>query len=97
MLEKNISLVKLSQLTGIEKGNLSTIVNGKGNPTLKTLIAIANALDANITEFFEKAEPTMKVMFTCPCCGKMYDISITEHQQTSKPSVGERQSEEKLP
>ena len=59
MLEKNIPLVKLSELVGIEKGNLSAIVNDKRNPTLKTLLIIAKALEVDITELFVKpSKPT---------------------------------------
>ena len=35
--EKNMSLVTLSEKTGIEKGNLSAISNNKKNPTVETL------------------------------------------------------------
>ena len=75
MLEKNIPLVKLSQLVGIEKGNMSAIVNGKGNPTLKTLFIIANALGANITELFEKPEH-QPVVSVCPHCDKPITAEI---------------------
>ena len=87
MQEKNIPLVKLSEMVGIEKGNLSAVVNDKRNPTLKTLLTIAKALEVDVTELFvkpEKTEPLMKVQFTCPCCGKMYDIEIREHPQQPK-------------
>ena len=72
MLEKNVPLVKLSELVGIEKGNLSAIVNDKRNPTLKTLLTIAKALNVNITELFEKPEvpETQPSISVCPHCGK---------------------------
>lgn len=52
--EKNMSLVSLSEKTGIEKGNLSAIANNKKNPTVETLSKIAGALNIPITELFEK-------------------------------------------
>ena len=52
--EKNMSLVSLSEKTGIEKGNLSAIANNKKNPTVETLAKIAGALNIPITELFEK-------------------------------------------
>ena len=52
--EKNMSLVSLSEKTGIEKGNLSAIANNKKNPTVETLSKIASALEISVTELFEK-------------------------------------------
>lgn len=72
MLEKNVPLVKLSELVGIEKGNLSAIVNDKRNPTLKTLLIIAKALEVDITELFDKPEQPEQqpAVAVCPHCGK---------------------------
>lgn len=66
--EKNMSLVSLSEKTGIEKGNLSAIANNKKNPTVETLSKIANALEISITELFEK--PYNGLYGVCPHCGK---------------------------
>lgn len=49
--EKKITLDKLSELTGIDKGDLSKIENGKSNPTYKTLQTIAKALKIEILPF----------------------------------------------
>lgn len=51
--EKNMSLVALSEKTGIEKGNLSSIANNKKNPTMETLSKIAKALEISLAELFE--------------------------------------------
>lgn len=51
--EKNMSLVTLSEKTGIEKGNLSAISNNKKNPTVETLSKIAKALQISLAELFE--------------------------------------------
>lgn len=53
--EKGISLTILSELTGIEKGNLSAIVNEKKNPTLDTLEKIANGLEVSLRDLFISA------------------------------------------
>ena len=54
--EKNMSLVTLSEKTGIEKGNLSAISNNKKNPTVETLSKIAKALQISLAELFESAQ-----------------------------------------
>lgn len=43
-----MSLSDISRKTGIDKGRLSLIENGKANPTIGTLEKIAAVLDAKI-------------------------------------------------
>ena len=50
---KNITLVKLSTLTGIGKSTLNNMENGKVSPTLKQMEAIAKALEVRITDLYE--------------------------------------------
>jgi transcriptional regulator with XRE-family HTH domain len=47
-IEKGISLTRLSELTEIDKGDLSKIENEKGNPTIKTLKKIADKLGCEL-------------------------------------------------
>lgn len=51
--DKNVTLVKLAELTGISKSALNNIENEKVSPTLDELEAIAKALDARITDLFD--------------------------------------------
>lgn len=51
--DKRISLVKLSQMTGISKSTLNNIENEKVSPTVAELEAIAKALDVRITDLFD--------------------------------------------
>lgn len=51
--DKNVTLVKLAELTGISKSALNNIENGKVSPTLNELEAIAKALDTRITDLFD--------------------------------------------
>lgn len=67
--EKNMSLVSLSEKTGIEKGNLSAIANNKKNPTVETLSKIANALEVPMWQLFASPEEVGGNTFTCPKCG----------------------------
>lgn len=49
---RNISIYKLSKLTGLDDGMLNRIINGKTtNPQMTTVVKIAKALDLNEHEF----------------------------------------------
>lgn len=50
---KNVTLVKLSGLTGISKSTLNNIENGRVSPTIKQLEAIAKALGVKISDLYE--------------------------------------------
>lgn len=51
--DKRISLVKLSQMTGISKSTLNNIENEKVSPTMAELETIAIALNVRITDLFD--------------------------------------------
>ena len=51
--DKNVTLVKLSGLTGIGKSTLNTIENGRVSPTIKQLETIAKALGVKISDLYE--------------------------------------------
>jgi len=51
--KKDITLIKLAELTGISKSALNNIENEKVSPTLDELEAIAKALDTRITDLFD--------------------------------------------
>lgn len=44
MSENNIKQILIAQKAGLENSNLNRILNGKGNPTLKTLEKIENSI-----------------------------------------------------
>lgn len=51
--KKNISLYKLSKITGIARGYLSDLENNKKtNPSLSTMYKISVALNVNIRKLF---------------------------------------------
>lgn len=50
---KNVTLVKLSQKTGISKSTLNNIENERVYPTIIQLETIAKALDMRISELYE--------------------------------------------
>ena len=51
--DKNVTLVKLSGLTGIGKSTLNNIENGRVFPTIKQLETIAKALEVRISDLYE--------------------------------------------
>lgn len=52
-IDKKITLVKLSEMTGISKSTLNNIENEKVSPTMAELENIAKALNVKITDLFE--------------------------------------------
>ncbi len=54
--EHRMTMLDVTQKSGIMQEQLSPIENGKGNPTLRTLAKIAGAFDLKLSEFFEKLE-----------------------------------------
>ena len=49
---KNMKQYELSDLLGMDDGGLRKIESGRTNPTIKTLIRIANALEIDFVELF---------------------------------------------
>lgn len=50
--DKNFTLVKLSEKTGIGKSTLNNIENGKVYPTILQLESIARALNVKISDLY---------------------------------------------
>ncbi len=53
--KKNLTQEQLAEITGIEKGQISRIENGKYNLTLATINKIATALGAKVNFEFQPA------------------------------------------
>ena len=56
--QKNITVAKLAELTGLSIGMLSKIENGNTSPSLTTLRTLAQALSVPLTSFFREFEET---------------------------------------
>lgn len=65
--EKGKTITELADIMGINRVNLSNMVNG--NPTVETLNKIADALCVPVTELFEQPKND-SLSLTCPHCGK---------------------------
>ena len=48
---KGMSITELSELSGVSRPTIYSIENGEGS-TIRTLTALANALNVSINEFF---------------------------------------------
>jgi transcriptional regulator with XRE-family HTH domain len=59
---RNLSLEKLSQATGVSKGMLSQIENGNANPSISTLLKIANGLKMSFTTLLKERKPAIWVV-----------------------------------
>ena len=78
--ERGLKVKDVAEKMGITPIGLSQHINGK--PSVKVLENIAEAIGCDVVDFFDPKEqtvPVMKVQFTCPCCGRLYDIEIKEH------------------
>ena len=53
---KQLPQIELAVIVGIDRAYLSEIENGRTNPSINILYAIADALQINITELFKPAE-----------------------------------------
>ena len=71
--EKGKTITELADIMGINRVNLSNMVNG--NPTVETLNKIADALCVPVTELFERPKNDT-VSLTCPHCGKNINIKV---------------------
>jgi transcriptional regulator with XRE-family HTH domain len=55
-IARRLSLSELARATGIGKATLSAIENGRANPTVGTLAAVAGALRVPVAELLEQPE-----------------------------------------
>lgn len=51
--EKNITLDELSKLSGVSKTHINDIENNKKEPTLSIAVALAKALNVQLTDLFK--------------------------------------------
>lgn len=79
--EKGMTITELADKMGINRVNLSSMVNG--NPTVETLNKIADAIGCPVTELFEQPKKN-SLSITCPHCGKEIEI-ITKGKIPEKP------------
>lgn len=54
--ERELTVAQFAEMSGMSQSNISNYMNGNISPTLDTLYRIANSLEIEITELFEKKE-----------------------------------------
>ena len=73
--EKGMTITELAEKMGINRVNLSNMVNG--NPTVETLNKIADAIGCPVTELF--GQPNKDALtINCPHCGKSINIKVDD-------------------
>ena len=83
MKEKGMTSVRIAELVGMHKTNVSNIINGKQMPSVETLERFANALGVRFTELFilkEEITPQPPT-FICPHCGKPLDVVVQKKEK----------------
>ena len=71
--EKGMTITELADKMGINRVNLSNMVNG--NPTVETLNKIADAIGCPVTELFEQPKKDC-LSISCPHCGKSITLKV---------------------
>ena len=72
--ERGMTITELADKMGINRVNLSNMING--NPTVETLNKISNAIGCDISELFERPNSDTTTVLTCPKCGTK--LKVTE-------------------
>lgn len=75
---KGMTAKELAGKIGITEGALSQTLKEGANPSLKTLTAIATALNVEVAELFTTP---VEGSITCPYCGKPIALHPTTTQQ----------------
>ncbi|WP_027415158.1 helix-turn-helix domain-containing protein [Aneurinibacillus terranovensis] len=60
--ERNLSLDKVAEITGVSKAMLGQIERGESNPTVTTLWKIANGLHVSFSSLIEEEAPSITVI-----------------------------------
>ena len=71
--EKGVSQNELAERLNVTHATISVAISG--NPTLKTLSAIANALEVNVSDLIDESD---KDFVSCPYCGNKIQVSKKE-------------------
>ena len=54
MARKNLSINRLSEVTGMDRETISRAMRHGANPTIRTLFALSHALNVDISELFTR-------------------------------------------
>ena len=75
---KGITRIQIEDATGLKKGYLSDLFNGKSNPTVETLQKIADALKVEVWELFTSSISKEELTALIAHKGEFYRASTVE-------------------
>ncbi len=75
---KDITRIQIEDSTGLKKGYLSDLFNGKCNPTIETLQKIADALKVELWELFTSSTSQEELTALISHKGDFYKASTIE-------------------
>ncbi len=73
--EHGWTLEKVGKEIGVTKSGMTQVVSG--NPTLKTLEAVAGVLGIPVSELLRDDKATTTAGLVCPHCGKTIRVELT--------------------
>ena len=73
--EHGWTLEKVGNELNVKKSTMTKYVSASGNPTLKTLSAIAGVLGISVSELLRDGD-SPAAEFTCPHCGKPIHVKL---------------------
>ena len=74
--EHGWTLEKVGMELGATKSTMTKYVSATGNPTLKTLTAIAGVLGISVSELLSDDDATPTSGLVCPHCGKPIHVKL---------------------
>ena len=74
--EHGWTLEKVGMELGATKSTMTKYVSATGNPTLKTLTAIAGVLGISVSELLSDDDATPTSGLVCPHCGKPINVKL---------------------
>lgn len=78
MSARSVTSALLAEKVGISKVAVSNLVTGKSQPSLDTLMKMADVLNVTISELIGETEFTGAGYILCPHCGKKIKIEKGE-------------------
>ena len=93
---KQMTLLELSQKSGVALATLSRIENGKMTGTLKSHISICEALDVSLTDLYESL-PSSKKTLEVKAKGTDQKISVHDKKSSSIMLASNVQSKKMMP
>ena len=84
MKAKGMTSVRIAELVGMHKVNISNIINGKQMPSVEALERFARALECKVADLLDEGDVITKPItpdFTCPHCGKPLDVVVQKKEK----------------